>query len=836
MPMNSTLHCWLTLIAIAAPGSVFASDARLHDGLPRPGQRTIPIHSQDPRLRESLKSLIREFPDADPIVVGRNGTPMMLRGNFGKIASSGKESRSDNLEPKLARVAALMGLKRNQLSLISEIEDPKGGRHFWYAISIDGIPVVGGSVGVHINSDGVVEYLSGRVPDEIGEIKAPPAVELGTARARVHTAYADKKPKTKNERLVYLLQEMDTPMQFAWELPVEFEDDPHKTVAKAYVNAETGAIISLAEEVFEWAERYVWDNYALGPNFDWRPVPAYGIIPVWADQTINEYGSYGPGYAAQVAFNNLGYSRNYFFNRFAYSSYWGNQGPLQAIVNSIFIEPNGALTGYGAVFTVSAPDPLIQQNGMIFLGTGIYGMIPDISGNFAGAIDVVGHEFTHGLSYFREWGSIRNSASLWGGESAALEEAFADIFGAMIENSVLGYAPDRWRMGEATGVVERSLQNPAQYGGYDYYTQYSTVMGPYINSTIASLAYRLCVTGGTNPNSSRPPVVVPPLGISVSEQVFFYALRYILPSGSNFIMARAATEYSADNIFGSEVRQAVGLAWTAVGVPGSSSGGGNFRAMNVSTRGYVGTGDDVMIAGFVLGGGSQAKPMLVRGVGPKLASFGISGVLADPIISLSNGISNDNWGTAPNLNDLIAKTTQVGAFQFDSGSLDAAALASFPGGIYTMIVNGISSGTGVGMAEVYDTDSSNPLRLMNLSTRVKVRSSDPAIAGFVIEGNTAKKILIRAVGPELGRFGLTGYLADPKLTLFAGSTAVYSNDNWGQAYNAQEIASTGAAVGAFGLSSGSADSAILITIPPGAYTAHVTGGDGISLVEIYDVN
>ena len=97
-------------------------------------------------------------------------------------------------------------------------------------------------------------------------------------------------------------------------------------------------------------------------------------------------------------------------------------------------------------------------------------------------------------------------------------------------------------------------------------------------------------------------------------------------------------------------------------------------------------------------------------------------------------------------------------------------------------------------------------------------------------------MLIRASGPALTPFGVTGLLPDPELQLYSGSTVLESNTGWG---GNPEISATAAAVGAFGWSSStSADSAILVTLPPGPYTAQVSGasGDtGVALVEIYEV-
>jgi hypothetical protein len=131
-----------------------------------------------------------------------------------------------------------------------------------------------------------------------------------------------------------------------------------------------------------------------------------------------------------------------------------------------------------------------------------------------------------------------------------------------------------------------------------------------------------------------------------------------------------------------------------------------------------------------------------------------------------------------------------------------------------------------------------PSTLANLSTRAHVSTgSDVLIAGFVINGPGAKRVLIRGVGPGLVRFKVDGTLVDPELVLFAHPDVLIArNDDWG---DAPAIAQAGDAAGAFALPSGSRDAALVITLPPGVYTTHlrgVAGATGIGLAEVYDMD
>jgi len=255
------------------------------------------------------------------------------------------------------------------------------------------------------------------------------------------------------------------------------------------------------------------------------------------------------------------------------------------------------------------------------------------------------------------------------------------------------------------------------------------------------------------------------------------------------------------------------------------------RLVNLSTRGQVQTGSNVMIGGFIIGG-LTPKKVLIRAVGPNLANYGITGVVANPTLELhrsSDGAiiaSNNDWGSASNAAEIQATGLAP------VSSLESAILITLPPGAYTAIVSGAGGGSGVGIVEVYDIDHPES-PLINASTRGQVQTgSNVMIGGFIIEGTSNQTVLIRAVGPNLLNYGVTGVLADPKLELHRSSDAaiIASNDNWQTASNAAAIQATGLAPVS------PLESAILISLPPGAYTAVVSGsggGTGVGIVEVY---
>jgi hypothetical protein len=263
---------------------------------------------------------------------------------------------------------------------------------------------------------------------------------------------------------------------------------------------------------------------------------------------------------------------------------------------------------------------------------------------------------------------------------------------------------------------------------------------------------------------------------------------------------------------------------------------------SLSTRGQVGTGDNILIAGFVVTG-TAPKQVLIRAIGPTLSSFGISGPLTNPYLQLYQGgiavAANDNWGGDP---ALVNAQAAAKAFALPAGSLDSVLLATLAPGLYSAQVSGVSGTTGVALVEFYDLDANTPFttqKTTSVSTRGVVGAGDKVlIAGINITGNIPKKVLVRAIGPTLAGFGVSNVLADPILTIYRGNTVVRENDNWETGNDPTLIVDATTQIGTFPLSSGTKDAVILMTLPPGLYTAVVSsanGATGVALVEVYEV-
>ena len=256
---------------------------------------------------------------------------------------------------------------------------------------------------------------------------------------------------------------------------------------------------------------------------------------------------------------------------------------------------------------------------------------------------------------------------------------------------------------------------------------------------------------------------------------------------------------------------------------------------NISTRGLVGTGNSVMIGGFVITG-SGAKLVLVRAIGPSLSNppINLTNVLQDPTLSLFDSTPtqialNDNWGDAANASSIPLSLRPA-------SGLESAILITLNPGAYTAIVSGVNGDTGLALIEVYDFNSTAASKLGNISTRGLVGTgNDVIIGGFVVRGPDSDNIVVRAIGPSLSLppFNIANALQNPTLSLFdINGTKIGSNDDWRSTQQADIIAT--------GLQpSNDLESAIVITLIPGSYTAIVSGvggATGVALVEIYGLN
>ncbi|HEY3662839.1 MAG TPA: SGNH/GDSL hydrolase family protein [Chthoniobacterales bacterium] len=255
------------------------------------------------------------------------------------------------------------------------------------------------------------------------------------------------------------------------------------------------------------------------------------------------------------------------------------------------------------------------------------------------------------------------------------------------------------------------------------------------------------------------------------------------------------------------------------------------QSLNLSARLAVGTGDDVLIGGLIISG-NVAKQVIVRGIGPSLASSGLptSGLLSDPVLELYQGdvliMSNDNWR-----DNQETEITDSGLQPTDD--LESAIIATLDPGEYTVVLHGQNDGTGIGLVEAYDLDPAATSTLGNTSTRGLVQTGDDVlIGGFIVGNGGSDTVIVRAIGPSLADAGVANPLADPTLDLYdANGAIILSDDNWRDSQESL-VQSTGLAP------TNDLESAIIRSLTPGNYTAVVSGkdsGTGVALVEVYNL-
>ena len=255
---------------------------------------------------------------------------------------------------------------------------------------------------------------------------------------------------------------------------------------------------------------------------------------------------------------------------------------------------------------------------------------------------------------------------------------------------------------------------------------------------------------------------------------------------------------------------------------------GHDALANLATRVQVGAANNVAIAGFIVTGNSS-KQIVVRGLGPSLAAASVQGALSDPVIELYDASghllsSNNDW-----------QATQAQALRdanlAPSNDLESAILTTLSPGAYTVVLHGNASATGIGLVELYDLQISASSKLGNLSTRGLVGVGQSVmIGGTIVTGQDNARVAFRALGPSLSAAGIANAISDPQLDLFDGNgTRIGANNNW---KDSQQAAIASAGLGP----ANDLESAIIIDLAPGNYTAvlsGVNGATGVALVEAY---
>jgi len=273
---------------------------------------------------------------------------------------------------------------------------------------------------------------------------------------------------------------------------------------------------------------------------------------------------------------------------------------------------------------------------------------------------------------------------------------------------------------------------------------------------------------------------------------------------------------------------------TPTPTPSPTPGATGNTLLNISPRAPAGTGQNVLIGGFILGEGGGPKRVIIRAIGPSLAAAGVTSALADPSLQLVDSTgqilaTNDDWISGTQAQEIVETTLAP------SDPKESAIIASLEPGAYTATVNGAQGTQNIALVEVFDLDAATPSQLVNISTRGYVSTGEGVmIAGTIIGGTEAETLVLRGLGPSIaaGPPPISDPLPNPMLTLVdSQGTTLFANNDW-QDTQAADIMNTGLAP------TDAREAAILITLAPGNYTTllfDAEGAIGVGLLEIYNI-
>ncbi len=557
------------------------------------------------------------------------GVPTFIAGELGRLESADHVAGALRLLQELAPVFRATG--REELALGEVREDELGKVHVRFRQTLRGLPVVGAELLVHADkATGKVYAINGTfVPDEnlpqrpalSGEV----ALQQAAREAGIVSGVALDRPE-----LVYVVRE-NGKAYLAWMTRVAFSDEKGEHLDRIYADAVTGELVT---------------SEALIHNALYRKIYTANNRTSLPGTLLFQEGGSSSDSVAMAAYNNLGYTYNYYKSKFNRDSIDGAGMQLIATVHYGNKYNNAFWNGSQMVFG--------DGDGTTF-------------SPFANALDVVAHELAHGVTE-------RTANLTYSSEPGALNEAWSDIYGANVEAFRDGaISANTWKIGEACytpatpGDALRYMNNPTADGySADYYPERlypnctpsssNDYCGVHGNSGIANLAYYLLVAGGTHPRN-KTTVSVPAIGMAKAEQIFYRALTTYMTSSTNFQGARNATAQAAADLYGgtsSAEYNAVQKCWDAVGVPGGAvqvttlSNGQTVSNLAASTGNYlyfkitVPSGQ-TQLQVVTSGGSGDADLYVKRGALPTTSSYDARsiGSTSAETITISNPAAGD---------------------------------------------------------------------------------------------------------------------------------------------------------------------------------------------------
>jgi thermolysin len=462
-----------------------------------------------------------------------------------------------------------------------------------------GVRVFGADISRQLDARGVVESIFGNVYAGI-DIATDPRLDEDAARARVSALAGQPQPAAAVAELVVLPADEATTFALAWRMRAV---TPQLDIVQYFIDASTGAVLlqysdRQSQSAVGRATGVLGDSKKISVSGSGSSFTANDALrppaivtddmkgdPVRTANYLSGFVNLGPGDVATSgtltwtdgavddAHVYAGYAYDYYFKRFGRRGLDNDNIRILSLVHPVR-QTRDDLNLYFSRFPDFFVNAFYAGSGVMVYGVGLPSGVTlgGQSWNFlSGAIDVVGHELTHGVTDF-------TSGLIYRNESGALNEAFSDMMGTSIEFFFQPAGSGNLKADYLCGedVVQpggiRSMENPGLFGDPDHYSKRflgaADNGGVHINSGIANQAFYLAIEGGTNRTSG---LAVQGVGASSREQiekVFFRAFTQLLPSNATFSVARAATIQAARDLYGSNsnAERAVTQAWTAVGV------------------------------------------------------------------------------------------------------------------------------------------------------------------------------------------------------------------------------------------------------------------------------
>jgi len=542
-----------------------------------------------------------------------NGSPSFVTGNLGPVAKNGKIKALKNLllsQPSF-------GLTGNEgFKVKRKWVDKLGKSHAHFSQTINGLPVYGTSLIMHADENPVNSFMYNATPtDTVYAITGSLAVDAAPSISSMMRSGHDNGKQARSlakqigkiseqPELAYVYLPATDETKLAWRMEVSW-DHGYGRFGRDFVfyDAYTSELLIREAQVHSSKRRQTYTLNGGGAN------SAPGRLLCTDNQNCNDA-------AAQRAHDGASKVYDYYSTKFSRDSLDDNG---MTLISSV------ALGG----------KPNAYWNGSQML----YGIAQNGNNDYTSDFDVIGHEFTHGVT-------AKTAGLRYQNASGALNEAWSDILGLSAEAFRKGVTTSSWLLGDGLynnqpGKALRYMNNPTQDGySKDYYperipfvnypTQDNDYGGVHGNSGIANLAYVLLVDGGRHPRN-KTNVQVPSIGMAKAEQIFYRALTTYMNQNTNFAGARTATVQAAQDLYGATEKNAVETAWCAVGVgtcpvivnPPTPPTGDNVLQNNVTKSNLSATsGNDIIFTmnvpagatdvSFVINGGSGDADMYVK--------------------------------------------------------------------------------------------------------------------------------------------------------------------------------------------------------------------------------